>query len=439
MRSLTSSQAKIVQALLAEDPGEEAARVAASGASKTSYVQLRRRALLDRWLGFRYFPDPRLLEITSVRFRVARPYADRWREARRLWAESDGTVLLWTTPEVFLSVVWQGGERGRATASSPIPAERDLFADAWEVGCEANDAEVPVYFDFEGAWARLSNLGPTLSYPRGISLPLDGHGPSPGAWPLQAQRATARELLANSALPEVDEPPSSFLHRRLPRRSPKIAAVRQWVRQRALLDLASVPTVGGRRIERLYLVTGLIRRGSSARSLLFRLAREVGAAPFLCAFDSERALLGLVGASPPPDEGRRPSIMGPIGDVLEKVTVCALPTDGLRRVVDHRYDRLLREASPTAAPHPLPLASPSPGASTPTGGPPNEGRLSGQRAANGLSKLLTAGERGSGGDRYRRSVWARALPGGTGPAVVGSSVPWSPPLSPTLKPLNDAP
>jgi hypothetical protein len=342
MRSLTDNEARVLASLLGADATERE-RLLRLGIPRSTYHAIRRRAYAEGWLRDRYVPAPSLLSRSFVTFGLARPFADRVEETDRAWGAHPGNVLLWSAPQLSLAVYFHESED---EAERTQAALRDPAMSRWSfaITCDAREATVPVYFDFEGAWNNLTGGPGTVAYPRGLvsGAPTGSHrreGPlsARDRWavgallerPFQADsQGRPGHLLGPLGLP--------WAQRRL------IESGR--VVHRVLADPSRIPPYKGQLADRVVFVTGTMAPGAPAARLFAELTRNCRVFPFLYATDGARLLMAaLAGGAPaavrPRDE--RASVIGTLRGSVRDIEILEESASAIGARVDHRYDRLV--------------------------------------------------------------------------------------------------
>ncbi len=353
VHGLTEAEARVVWSALALPGAPERDRLAGSGLPSSTYHATRRRAYDEGWLRDRYVPDPIAVGRPIVTFLLGRPYADELGPVVKRWSSIEGNALVWTgTPMVFGVFFHDGRASARRLVSrvSDDARIRDLNA----LTVDLSETRVPVYFDFEGAWARIAGTKPSAEYPFGLGIGATGPAVPVARRPLPERlRGPGAELLERPF-----DPAGGGLLRwlgvgGLDRRQRELLEA-GYLRLRTFLDAALLPTYEGRRIDQVVLVTGEMRDRLEPTTLLAELRETYLLSPFLFAYDGPRVLLGLLGNSSPPTE--TPDVPAPaaLGAVLretlarrmQRVDVYREDVGALRAPVDHRYTSLLR---PTGA------------------------------------------------------------------------------------------
>lgn len=358
MHGLTDAEARVVWSALALPGAAERVRLEGSGLASSTYHAARRRAYDEGWVRDRYVPDPVAFGATAVTFVIGRPYAEEIQAVARRWSVTESAAVVWTgTPLAFGTFFHPNAAIARRATDRLLRALP--MRDASVLTVDLTQARVPVYFDFEGGWARLAGVPISAGYPFGI-----GHGaifgdegasarrPVPDRW-----RASALELLQ---APFDDAPGiSRWLASGGVDRRQRGLLEDGYLRPRAFLDPAAIPEYRGRYIDQFLLVTGESRERTDPTMLLDELRTVHHASPFLFASEGRRVLLGLLGHSGPraPSAPSSDSPAAPVGALLKetfsrwlcRVDLFREEAPTLRTVVDHRYTGIVRAVSPAAA------------------------------------------------------------------------------------------
>lgn len=332
MRSLTPAEARVIHTLLVDRHAGDAQGIRSAGVPRSTFQSIRRRAILSGWLKERYIPDPRTLGLSTVRFRLAVPFADHWREALQLLRTPE-TVFLSASPGIMFSVEF--GKTGRFGDSGS--GSEALFRSSWHVESQVGGDEILAYFDFEGAWARWALGVEPTAYPRAFGGAKGAEVPGTGKG-VQRQLNATRDLVARAfEVGSIAETRLMVSARWLPRRLRRLLETGVVVR-RLIPDFAEMPSVRGERIEEVVFVTA--RRGDRSPAKLFEdLARESKSTPFLFAYDRERVLFASLAPARPTLRQDRVPIIDVLGKYVEGVEVLREKVGSILTVVDHRYDR----------------------------------------------------------------------------------------------------
>jgi hypothetical protein len=345
VRSLSPKEARVIQLLLARVPGPDQRRIELSGYGDSTYFTIRRRALARGWLTERYVPDPAPLGVRRVLARLGRPFAEGAEEAARTWAARPGTVVLWRFRDSLLSVVWETAERPAPRGAPPPvgpPTVPGPFRDVWPIAVPASEGAIPVYFDFEGAWARWSGSGSPVGYPVG----LDGIGEgAPEAAPVSPSARTSVLPMVEASLRAGESSRS---------RSVPPMALPPWLHRRMYPAFARVPPVAGQSVDEAVFVTGRWLEAGRPRELVEALFREAEVAPFLLAYDRDRLLMGLLGPRPSKAGGHATPVVDVLRRHLGEVETHREPLRPMVAIVDHDYREVLRGPIGAAGTRPAP-------------------------------------------------------------------------------------
>lgn len=357
MHGLTDAEARVVWSALALPGASEKERLLGSGLPSSTYHATRRRAYGEGWVRDRYVPDPVAFGRPVLSFVLARPYAEQAASVQRRWSSVSGNALLWLGTPLALGVFFhENAAMARRTLARLTEADR--LRDPLSLTVDLTEARVPVYFDFEGAWARVAGVPVSSEYPFGLGFGTSMFRATGPRRPLPDRlKPAARELLDR---PFQAEGPGLIRWLGLgglDRRQRELVE-EGYLRPRTFLDPGHMPAYRGRRIDQVILVTGEMRDRSDPTSVLAELRASHHASPFLFAAEGPRVLLGLLGhsggAPPSASEGDAPS--APLGSVLRellqqrlhRVDVFREEGGSLRVPIDHRYGGLLAPP-PTAS------------------------------------------------------------------------------------------
>ncbi len=332
MRSLTAAEARVIHALLVAADVPERVRERWSGVPRATFLAVRKRAFAHGWLTSRYVPDPAALGFDRVSLVLDQPFSDHLAEAVSEAREDPGTVLAWSSPETVLSVRFG---RSSSRAPSVTGGRRHRF----EIVATEPARQLPIYFDFEGAWSLWASGLALVSYPAGLVAPTpDGRPRGPRTRP---GRSALEELLSgpDGASPEAGGP-LRLSDTYLPRRHRALVRTGT-VRRRAFPNLGEIPPgLDGGSIASFVFVHGTLRGETGIEALLSAVLRDARVRPFLLASDDRAALLGLLAPMPSRLRGIGRPLIDVLGEVLESISVVREPIATLFPLLDHRYDRL---------------------------------------------------------------------------------------------------
>jgi hypothetical protein len=342
-RSLTENEAIVIKSLLAgsSESGED--RIRESGLPRSTYRDAKRRIYASGILEDRYIPSAVAVGASKISFLVARPFTDRVLEAARALSEVPGTVLCWTSPQILFGVTFFQSEIASRTL---IKAVQSGAFGAVVVSMEVDPApaQIPVYFDFEGAWGHLAGLTGNSRYPRAIPHPRASSLENPVLH--RPESSSLRQLLLRPLVGDGRRhEPHLFGPAALPRHQ------QRWIAQglvdwRVLLSPQNPPAYRGASVAELMFVRGDLRPGCGPRSLLSELTEVCGVYPFLLVSDGVQVLLGSLAtgrfgtSSDSHSVTTRAPVMSTLTVHIDNIECVRQPLSALRADVDHRYDRL---------------------------------------------------------------------------------------------------
>jgi hypothetical protein len=342
MHELTASEAATILSILSKDGGTENSDLGPSGIPTSTFYATRRKIYEAGWLSDRYVPHPWATGIRAIDCVLVRPGpAERIRVERDLGSSAE-CVVLWSGLNVLLGIFFRQTGEARKIENGTT------------VSITADTGSAPVYFDYSRSWSRFIQVERETGYPRsfGEVLPRTER-PVPSAVPgliLQDQ---------NGGGPS---PPAHRWHSPagLSRLEQRLLE-RGILRSRTFLSPDAVPPYEGRALGEIVFLTGELRGGVSSADVLAGLNGQCQVSPILLADDGTKVLilaLGQVGASALV-RTKLPRAAGPVAatldSLLKDLQMTVEHVDSLRKLVDHRYDRLF----------PLPR---SVGAAPPAGG-----------------------------------------------------------------------
>jgi hypothetical protein len=345
MHSITEEEAVGIRTLLAALPVSERKRISESGLGSRTFERIRKRAYAAGWVFDRFVPNPARAGYPTVSFVLARPFAEQIEEVQRRWKDLPSNVLLWRWPETVFGVFFSSEpQQGFLAKIDSRVGEKETTV----VTSSATRHAIPVYFDFEGAWALWTGQLGTLAYPHSIPATpiredlLRGHrGPDPGAM---------AGLLARPFLPAAETSPLRVSPFFFPRSYQRLLET-GLVQRRTFLDPQKVPPFEGRSLGRVAFVQGELLSAGTEESL-FRMLMAIQVRPFLFCRGNSRVLLATLARAPSDVETRadRPTVLGNLRRYLTNIQIVREPIEALSVVVNHRYDRLF--PGPTSRDHP---------------------------------------------------------------------------------------
>lgn len=358
MRALTDSEARTIAALLGAAVAPERDRLARAAVPRSTYHAGRRKAYRERWLRDRYVPEPERFDRPYATFVIARPFADRLDELAERWQATAPNVVLLRGARLLLGVFLESSA-AEAEARARGEGWSDLASSTIGVVADLHRPSVPVYFDFEGLWAHLTEAIGTLGYPRGLggSSPTDEKG-NPNAPVTDHQLWAAAELVHRPFIDPSRTPDGHLIGPLGLPFSQKRLVARGWVNHRVFMDPSTIPPYRANAADVYVFVTGLLKPGARPERLFELLVRECQVFPFLYVVGSERLLLGAMGSSTearraatsaaatpelgaPPGRTSRRSVMATLQESIQGIEILQEPAHLCHLDVDHRYDRIL--------------------------------------------------------------------------------------------------
>lgn len=338
----------MIAALLAARPERERERLRVLGIPRSTYYAVRRRAYLEGWLKDRYVPDPACIGRPYASFIIARPFAERVQDLAAPIAPVGAPTVLWASPQLAFAVLFHA-EPAHAAQVVQKWKDAQIVASEVTISTDVRGANIPVFFDFEGAWDHMARVPGTLAYPHGLggAFPADEEVP-----PLTPHTLWAlSNLLARPFRPaEADNDGHQtgvfglpFSERRL--------LTRGWVSHRVLLNPSRVPAYPGRAGDRLFLIAGTPKAGARPEALFARLTRECRVFPFLYVVGRQRWLIGALGGEPAApdaadDRRDRVPVLPTLTEAMEAIQIFQEPLSALNLIADHRYDLLVPKRGP---------------------------------------------------------------------------------------------
>jgi hypothetical protein len=358
MYGLTDAEAKVVWSALALPGAAERARLDGSGLASSTYHAARRRSYAEGWLRDRYVPDPVAFGYPIATFLLGRPYAEQIHAVGRRWGETQGAALVWTGTPMALGVFFHPNKAAALRATERLQAVLPL-RDVTMLHVDLSEQRIPVFFDYEGAWARIAGTPVSSSYPVGLGYGVGAsmEDAAPRRPVPDRYRETAFELMERP-FGAPDAGGIRWLAFGGQDRKQRDLFELGYLRPRSFLDPSAVPEYRGRQIDQVFLVTGEMRDRTEPTAVLSELRASYHASPFLFVADGPRVLLGLVGHSgaPPPSAATSDSPSAPVGSLLrdalgrwmQRVDLYREDATTLRTLVDHRYGFMAR--APVLAP-----------------------------------------------------------------------------------------
>ncbi len=331
MYELTVSEAATVLSVLSRAGVAENSDPGPLGIPPSTFYATRRKIYDAGWVMDRYVPHPWAIRTSAIDFVLVNPGPAEYARKEKEWASSPTNVVLWSGLNVMFGVFFR--QDGDAPA----------MEGGTTVSVSADSGSIPVFFDYSRPWSRFIRLENACGYPRSLG---DAVSPTP-----RTSSSALTELVAQNR-EDASGPSRGHLwhsssglppsHQRLLERG--------LVRSRTILNVDTLPPFEGRRLGEVVFLTGELRGRLKSTDVLGMLNNECHVSPFLLADDGVQLVilaLGQLGTSTQ-SRTRIPRATGHVAATLEsalknlKMTIER--TDSLRKVVDHRYDRLFPSA-----------------------------------------------------------------------------------------------
>jgi hypothetical protein len=329
MHELTASEATTLLSVLSRGGGGGISEIDPLGIPPSTFFATRRRIYAAGWLTDRYVPNPWAIGVLAIDCVLAKPGpADRAR-LERDWAASASNVILWSGMNVLLGIFFRQDDRAPGIENGNT------------VSIAAGSGSLPVYFDYSRAWSRFIRVEKETGYPRplGVALP-----PTDGSTPSAVPGLILEDQEDGSPPPRARRWHSLAGLSRSEQRLLECGVVRS----RTFINLDAVPPYDGRALGEIVFVTGELREGVTSADVLGALNNECRVSPLLLAEDGTKILipaLGQVGAGASRRTRLRRAavpVAATLDSMLTNLQMTIEHTDSVRRLIDHRYDRLFR-------------------------------------------------------------------------------------------------
>lgn len=334
MREISDAEARVVAGELAGLPTRDS--VGQSVPLRT-YQEVRRRLTQRDCLYSRYVPSPVALRRPLLLLALTRPFLEHHRETGLLWAARPEAVDIREGREsifgAFLLADQSHADSLRVDLDEPVTAQATAV-----VVCDLRRATVPVYFDFDGAWRRITHQPESPSYPQ--TLP----DPQPEASSNSTGRdaAVVRTLLLASAVHSNRETDILRRQEKNPHQLGR-AFRRGLVRHRTFLEPTGFASWATGFPNQMVWVHGKLQSRAVPGDLWRELVWEGGLRPFLFAFDGEAVLMGFLSGAPPAGAyTKQPKPAAPdavFRTHLRRTMVSREPLISVRPLLAHRFDR----------------------------------------------------------------------------------------------------
>jgi hypothetical protein len=340
-RGLTDNEALVVRRILGAGSESEENRVRMSGMPRTSYKEARSRVYALGILEDRYVPNPALLSIPTISFLVTHPAPGATVEAARLICNMKGAVVVWAGMEFVFGVLFQRSAAERSKIRKTVESMSILGEIRCIVSADTSQDSIPVYFDFEGAWSRITGSGSMQKYPR--HLPTGGDAER--TWPSARHVAPMVEELLRKPIEDSarNRPPHLLGPSLLPRNYRRLID-RGLVEWRTFLGVGRPIVYKGWKLSEVVIIYGRLKDDTGLYPLFQDLVTKCQVYPFLLAAGGGEMIMGNFAVEPvtnAENSGLRSSsqnVTRTISNHLESFRYVRESTESLSVLHSHRYD-----------------------------------------------------------------------------------------------------
>jgi hypothetical protein len=342
MRVPNRTDVAVCQSIMGLPGASVGVHVKTTALPRRTFQASRSRILLREWVQRRMVPNFISLGLPIASFVLCRPYAENCRRIQGLWGHETSNALTWASPETLFGVFFSADWRSAQRLAGAIAPEASLL-ERIILHADIRDSSVPVYFDFEGLWAKLYGRPGLFGYP----TPLD--------WSRELESAVSPVLLQSRRQRVLDAIGSARSEGDDSARAPLIAIGSErrklsrfgLIRPRVFLDPVSVSRTLSGFPDGLAFVSGRLRSDCSYEALFRILIDDCDIIPFLFACSEGQVLVGSMyrraAASDAAVRERPASRIAMLSACLTTIAVLREPFDGLTVPVNHRYDRPLEQ------------------------------------------------------------------------------------------------
>lgn len=347
MRSFTKNEVVVVSSLLANSDSTLQTRIRESRLPRRTFEVARRRLMESGVLQERYVPNPASIGIGTLTFVIAHPFQEVFQSVHRRWLDARGNVLLWRTPELLFGVFLKQAEAPNE-GQVPLPPNSSNYSRITVLDVPPRADCVPIYFDFEGVWSRVSKTA-SATYPRSIVRSQDS---SPGT-PRQMSKGLRRALeAAASATPQsLDASESPGLLSAWSRKTTLRKLIdADHLTRRVFLSPGPLAGYQGWSSGQLILIHGRVLPGRSPVALQRELLDRGRAFPFLFATNGSHVLVGGIGLPSHRTQAGAldllPSRMRIFQSYLDSIVVHRSALETLDAANNHQYGRAISDFTP---------------------------------------------------------------------------------------------
>jgi hypothetical protein len=329
---LTANEARVASSLLGAFLEPEESRIRKSGLPRSSFRAAKRQLFDSSLLEDRYLPHPALLDTHRVSFLLTRPFADELPRVASSLVELRGSACVWSGTQSVFAVILHSSAEGAESFRDGV--HRNTFGNPLVlIQPSVAGTNVPVFFDFEGAWNHLCGMRAAEKYPR----PMLGSAPLPTRFgSAERIRQLTASLWNRGGLPSNGR---GAPHLQGPAALPRVQRllIRDGAAEWRVIPNLGVPLqFAESAVENVIFVSGELNPESTPLTLFRDLTGTCAAAPFLFAYEGNRvflASLGLgIGTQPALgfDRTRRPSVRAALLRHLSRVDSIREPTRAMK-------------------------------------------------------------------------------------------------------------
>ncbi|MCL4325040.1 MAG: hypothetical protein M1144_06235 [Candidatus Thermoplasmatota archaeon] len=349
--TLSTNAVRVGSSLLSAGlvPGEE--RIRSSGLPRSSYRFARRRLYESGLFQDHYIPSPRAMHTPRIFALLLHPFTDSMVRVCRELRQCPGATTVVPGGQSIFALIWPSSTSEAEKIVKKV-SDGDWGTPLSNLSIDPHHPQVPVYFDFEGAWSRFAGTGGTVRYPRKFP-----EGESLGTWGRLAGNGVRafQQLLgrpyesSDASVPKHLSGPDS-----LPRSQRRLLE-QGLVDWRVLLNPEVMPEFEGVSISQLIWTRGSLKLPGDLGPLFRSLTSECGVYPFLLASDGDQVLMGnmgigrdRLGGAPPRIRPKTP-VLPVVARYLHGLEVIREPLASVTAHLWQRYDRLTGLGSPDTA------------------------------------------------------------------------------------------
>jgi hypothetical protein len=338
VRSLTHSEAVVVGLLIARSHRRLRMEPGLDVPGRSTLQTVRQRAYIRGWVQDRYIPAPAAFGLDRLVIALARPPLDRASSLVERWRSRAENVILWACDEGVLGVFLERTARGSRRLLPSLEEDDDVATQTLEVDCRRET--IPVYFDYELAWARATGLpGVSSGYPRTFPGLTASPRIAPIVIPSPPQVQGLRSLVSTPTGRTGPSPSRfSFLAGGLERRAER----RGWIGFRSILDPIAVATSVSGFPEWCSFVRGTLLTPARPDQLFRGLVATAIVSPFLFATDGLHVLFGVLSTGPRTRrQVERLPVLPTLQSYMQDIVVEHWPLGSTRVLTDHQYGRAI--------------------------------------------------------------------------------------------------